>query len=72
MFRLEPVKAKLKLYDTRGKGYITADDAIPVLKRELGFDENKTEALVDMYDKNRDYRLTMLEFLEFQHRVEEL
>eukprot|EP00914_Ancora_sagittata_P030663 GHVO01061590.1.p1 GENE.GHVO01061590.1~~GHVO01061590.1.p1 ORF type:complete len:170 (-),score=28.67 GHVO01061590.1:221-730(-) len=70
--QLEPVKEKMKLYDKKGRGYITADDAIPVLKRVLGFDENKTEALVDQYDKNRDYRLTMLEFLAFQHRVEEL
>lgn len=62
----------MKFYDKKGRGYITADDAIPVLKRVLGFDENKTEALVDQFDKNRDYRLTMLEFLAFQHRVEEL
>ena len=69
---MEPVKAKLKLYDKRNRGYITADDAIPILKKELGFSESKTEALVDKYDKNRDYRLTMLEFLDFQHKVEEL
>jgi len=69
---LEPVKQKLKIYDKRNRGYITSDEAFPVLKKLLGFDLNKTDALVDMYDKNKDYKLTLLEFKEFQARVEEL
>lgn len=60
------------MYDIKKRGYVTSDEAYPILRRELGFDVNKTEALVDMYDKNRDYRLSLLEFVEFYKRVEQL
>ena len=66
------VRAKFRQYDLKKRGYITADEAFPVLERELGFDQSKAEALVDKYDKNRDYRLSLLEFVEFQKKVEEL
>jgi len=66
------VRAKFNLYDRKKRGYITADDAFPILQKELGFDESKTEAMVDMYDKNRDYRLSLMEFVEFQTKVEQL
>lgn len=66
------VRAKFQVYDKKKRGYITADEAFPILERELGFDEAKTEALVDLYDKNRDYRLSLLEFVDFQKKVDEL
>lgn len=69
---VDNVRAKFNVYDRKRRGYVTADDAYPILEKELGFDESKTEALVDMYDKNRDYRLSLLEFVEFQNRVEQL
>jgi len=66
------VRAKFNMYDRKKRGYITADEAFPILQKELGFDEAKTEAIVDMYDKNRDYRLSLMEFVEFQTKVEQL
>jgi len=66
------IRGKFRQYDVKNRGYITADEAFPVLERELGFDLSKTEALVEKYDKNRDYRLSLLEFVEFQKKVEEL
>ena len=69
---LAPMRDKFRQYDVKKRGYLTADEAFPILKRELGFDESKTEALVDMFDKNRDYRLSLLEFVEFQRKVDEL
>ena len=71
-YRLNPLKAKFRMYDLANRGFITADECYPVLKRELGFDLNKTESFVDIYDKNRNYRLGMTEFPEFQARIEEL
>ncbi len=38
----------------------------------LGFDMNKTESLLDMFDKNKDYRLSVREFADFYAKVEEL
>jgi len=66
------VRAKFNMYDRKKRGYVTVDDAFPILEKELGFDERKTEVMVDMYDKNRDYRLSLMEFVEFQTRVEQL
>jgi Ca2+-binding EF-hand superfamily protein len=66
------VRAKFREYDKRRRGYITSDEALPILQRELGFDETKTETLLYMYDKNKDYRLSLLEFVDFQRKVEEL
>lgn len=65
-------RSKFRLYDTKKRGYVTADDAFPILEQELGFDLQKTEAMVDIYDKNRDYRLSLLEFVDFQKKVEAL
>jgi len=69
---IAPIKEQFRVYDYRGRGYITADEAYPILSRELGFDMNKTESLVDMYDKNRDYRLSIHEFKSFLEKVNEL
>lgn len=65
-------KEVFKLYDMKKRGYVTADEAYPILHKELGFDQVKTEKLVDLYDKNRDYRLSFFEFVEFHRRVEQL
>ena len=51
---------------------MTSDEAYPILRMEIGFDLNKTEALVNAFDKNRDYRLSLLEFVEFYKRVEQM
>ncbi len=40
--------------------------------RALGFDMNKTESLLDMFDKNKDYRLSVREFADFYAKVDEL
>eukprot|EP00918_Siedleckia_nematoides_P074514 GHVU01162809.1.p1 GENE.GHVU01162809.1~~GHVU01162809.1.p1 ORF type:complete len:273 (-),score=42.03 GHVU01162809.1:3325-4086(-) len=66
------LREKWRIFDTRQRGFITTDEAYPILHRELGFDETKTEALVDLYDKNRDYRLSIKEFMDFIQKVEEL
>ena len=70
--RLAPYREKFRLFDWKNRGYITSDEAYPILKRELGFDENKTEMLIDLYDRNKDYRLSLLEFIDFYKKVEEL
>jgi calmodulin len=67
-----PVRQKFRQYDRYGKGFITSDEAYPILRDELGFDMNKTETLIDMFDKNQDYRLSIQEFTEFYQKVEEL
>ena len=59
-------------WDIHQKGYITSDEAWPILKRDLGFDMNKTESFIDLYDKNRDYRLSIQEFKEFHAKYEQL
>ena len=69
---MAPLREKFQEYDTNRRGYITTEDALPVLSRELGFDENKTETFIDMFDKNKDYQLSLLEFRGFQKRVEML
>lgn len=69
---MAPLREKFRLYDTKQRGYITTEEAYPVLLRELGFDENKTESFIDQFDKNKDYQLSLLEFVSFQKRVEEL
>ena len=66
------VRGKFREYDKKKRGYITTDEALPILKRDLGFDESKTETLLYMFDKNNDYRLSLLEFIDFQRKVEEL
>jgi Ca2+-binding EF-hand superfamily protein len=66
------VRGKFREYDKKKRGYITTDEALPILKRDLGFDEAKTETLLYMFDKNNDYRLSLLEFIDFQRKVEEL
>ena len=68
---MAPLREQFRLYDTKQRGYITTDEAYPVLSRELGFDENKTGTFVDMFDKNKDYQLSLLEFVAFQKRVED-
>ena len=70
--RLAPYREKFRFFDLKNLGYITSDEAYPVLKRELGFDENKTEMLIDQYDRNKDYRLSLLEFIDFYKKIEEL
>lgn len=69
---LIPVRDRFRKFDYRRRGFLTADDLYPILKDELGFDMNKTESLVDMYDKNKDYRLSVYEFADFIKRVDEL
>lgn len=69
---LAPIRKKFREYDRKAKGYITADEVYIVLKRELGFDENKSEAIVDAFDTDKDYRLSMYEFKNFYYRVEEM
>ena len=70
--RMAPLKQKFSQFDTRSRGYVTADEAYPILKRDLGFDLNKTETMVDQFDKNRDYRLSLFEFEPFFDKYEEL
>ena len=72
LFRLAPYREKFRIYDWKSRGYVTSEEAYPILKKELGFDESKTELMVDMYDRNKDYRLSLLEFVEFYKKVEEL
>lgn len=67
-----PYREKFWEYDTKNQGYITSDEAYPILHKDLGFDMNKTESLLDMYDKNKNYRLSLPEFIPFYHRVQEL
>jgi Ca2+-binding EF-hand superfamily protein len=67
-----PYRESFMKYDVKRKGYITAEDAYPILAKELGFDLNKTESFLDIYDKNKDYRLSLQEFIDFSNRIEEL
>ncbi len=71
-FRLQPMRDRFREFDYRGQGYITAEDAYPLLKRDLGFDLNKTESLISQFDKNNDYKLSVGEFAAFYKRVQEL
>ena len=66
------MREKFVEYDTSGTGFVTAEDAVKILEKELGFDESKTETLLDRYDKNKDYQLSIEEFVGFYSRVEEL
>jgi len=67
-----PLREKFLVFDTKKKGYITSDEAFPILEKELGFCMSKTEGLIDMFDKNKDYRISIREFVEFYPRVCEL
>ena len=66
------MRRKFWEWDKRNRGYITSDEAYPILRKELGFDMNKTETMIDMYDKNKDYRISIVEFKEFLAKFEEL
>ena len=33
---------------------------------------NKTESFIDLFDKNKDYKLSMKEFIPFYKKIEEL
>ena len=70
--RLAPYREKFRRYDFRRRGCITIDEALPVLSRELGFDRSKTEAFIEIYDKNKDGEITLLEFVDFEKKVDEL
>jgi len=69
---LAPLRETFRAWDVKSKGYITSDEALPILERELGFDLSKTEGLIDMFDKNRDYRISIKEFTEFYPKVQQL
>lgn len=70
--RLAPYRDKFRRYDFRRNGCITIDEALPVLSKELGFDRSKTEAFIEIYDKNKDGEITLLEFVDFEKKVENL
>ena len=69
---LAPYRDKFRRYDFRRRGCITVDEALPVLARELGFDRSKTEAFIQIYDRNKDGEITLLEFVDFEKKVEDL
>ncbi|KAI0209291.1 hypothetical protein LSAT2_006013 [Lamellibrachia satsuma] len=69
---LAPYRDKFRRYDFRRNGCITIDEALPVLSKELGFDRSKTEAFIEIYDKNKDGEITLLEFVDFEKKVENL
>lgn len=51
---------------------MTAEDVHAVLQHEIGYDLSKCEEMVIRYDKNDDYKLSLLEFVDFQHKVDEM
>ena len=68
---------KMEIYDTFAKydqnhdGMISVEEAHQVLHQELGFNEEKSKAMINRYDLNQDGRVSYLEFAEFYVAVED-
>lgn len=68
---------KLEIYDKFGKydldmdGLISVEEAHRILHREMGFTEERSRAMVDRFDANKDGLVSYIEFAEFYIAVEE-
>ena len=58
-------------YDQDKDGLISVEEAHEVLRRELGFTHDKSQAMVKKFDLNSDGMVSYIEFAEFYLAVEE-
>ena len=51
--------------------YITFDQAVEILHRELKYPEDRALHFVKRFDKNQDGRLSVNEFTLFKNKIDE-
>ena len=51
--------------------YISFEEAATVLRKELNYPEDRAFHFVQMFDHNRDGRLSAAEFTQFTSKIEE-
>ena len=56
-------------YDKDGNGFVSAEEAHEILKKELAFTNDQSVDLVKRYDKNNDGQLSYEEFARFYSKV---
>jgi Ca2+-binding EF-hand superfamily protein len=61
----EEYRKKFLEFDRDGNGYVTADEAAVILARDLCFPQEKTRALLNTFDVNKDGKLSYEEFIGF-------
>lgn len=50
---------------------ISSEEAHKVLHEELGYSQDRSRAMIDKFDSNRDGQVSYMEFAEFYVAVEE-
>ena len=68
---MDDIKRTFEAYDVDGNGFISLQEAHQVLHEELGFTEENTKKIIQVYDRNGDARLNFEEFIWFYWRVHE-
>ena len=69
--RKEEFRRKFQEFDADGNGFISLEEACSVLAKELGFNIERTVALVNEFDVNKDGRLSYDEFVGFYSKVKQ-
>jgi Ca2+-binding EF-hand superfamily protein len=69
--RRAEIRHKFQEFDRDCNGYISREEAYGVLFRELGFDREKSNSLINQFDINADGQLSYEEFIGFYMKVRE-
>jgi len=64
-------RQKFQEFDADGNGFISPEEAYQVLHKELGFNEDRSKKMLDMYDVNADGKLCYEEFVALYCRLKE-
>ena len=70
-FRKMDIYEKFGKYDQDLDGMISVDEAHKILHEELGFNHDRSRAMVNRFDTNKDGLVSYVEFAEFYIAVEE-
>jgi Ca2+-binding EF-hand superfamily protein len=62
---------KFGKYDQDLDGMISVEEAHTILYEELGFDKERSRAMVNRFDVNKDGVVSYVEFAEFYMAVED-
>lgn len=65
----EEARSAFKKYDAQGNGTVDRDEAKVVLQRELGYNEDESNMLLNTFDRNNDKTLSYDEFVDFYKAV---
>ena len=66
---VEEVRNAFTKYDVDKNGFVTADEAKKIFLDVLGFDEDQTGRLMNIYDRDSDGKLKYEEFVDFYERI---